>query len=63
MEDRNEIGVVDPLQAVAFVQVGRLLGHPDRGGDTNRARDALAGLATQRNLDRARHSFRAETDQ
>ncbi len=63
LEDRNEIGVIDPLQAVAFVQVGRLLSHPDRGGDAHRACDALAGLATQRSLDRAGHAFRAETGQ
>jgi hypothetical protein len=29
-EHRDEIGVINPLQSVAFVQVGRLLGHPDR---------------------------------
>ena len=44
--------MVDPLQAVALVEIRRLLCHPDRRGDADRAGDALADLSPQRRLDR-----------
>src|SRR5260370_13081948 len=62
LEHRHQVRVVDPLQPVALVEVGRLLGHPARSGEADRARDAFAHLAKQRTLDRAANSLRSELD-
>src|SRR5258706_16197277 len=59
-EDRYKVRVIDPLQAVALVEVGSLLRHPDRGRDSDRAGDALPHLLSERRFDRLGNSFRAQ---
>ena len=60
LEDGDEVGVIDAPQPVALVEVGRLLGHPDRGRRPDRSRHELADLGSNRRLDRAPDAFRPE---
>src|SRR6266853_3986199 len=62
-EDRDKVGVVDALEPVAFIQVGRLLGHPDRGRYPDRAGDAFANLISERLLDRQANAPGTHADQ
>ena len=63
LEDGLEVGVVDTLQAVSLVEIGRLLRHPDRGRDAHRARDAFADLLAEGLLDGSPDALRPQLDE